>query len=244
MYALSHNANKRLKRREAYIQKQKMQIHDQLLTITIYERKLEGTESNLSKLKAKISRINHWASYWRYRVESIHHHNSAVKAKLRREIESLKKEISCLDTDNAEMKDVVESLLSSEEIATFENGKYTDDVRTCVYELLSLNVGVQNIAPVIRCALKNIAHRSVCRLPNHGLTCQIILESFTVVQAQLGKKLSEIAASTLRTNETAKFGEHYATYDIKSTGSYVYHWPLTCILWVYPRHFRNTERDS
>ena len=57
------------------------------------------------------------------------------------------------------MKDVVESLLSSEEIATFENGKYTDDVRACVYELLSLNVGVQNIAPVIRCALKNIAHR-------------------------------------------------------------------------------------
>ena len=69
MYALTRNANKRLKRREALIQKQKMQIHDQLQTITTYERKLEGAESKLSKLKAKISRINHRASYWRSRVE-------------------------------------------------------------------------------------------------------------------------------------------------------------------------------
>ena len=37
-----------------------------------------------------------------------------------------------LDLDNAEMSETLESILTSEEIATFESGKYTDDVRACV----------------------------------------------------------------------------------------------------------------
>ena len=49
----------------------------------------------------------------------------------------------------------------SETIATFEGGKYTDDVTACIYELLSLKVGVSNIAPVIHCVLKNIAQQVV-----------------------------------------------------------------------------------
>ena len=41
----------------------------------------------------------------------------------------------------------------------YQVGEYTDDVRACIHELLSLNVGVSNIAPVIHCVLKNIAHK-------------------------------------------------------------------------------------
>ena len=59
-----------------------------------------------------------------------------------------------------------------------------------MYKLLSRNVGVRNIAPVILCVLKNIAHKSVTRLPKHTLTCKVILEALTVVQAQLGEELS------------------------------------------------------
>ena len=104
----------------------------------------------------------------------------------------------------------------SEPSTTFENGRYTDDVRACIYELLSLNVGVQNVAPIVRCVLKNIAHKSVSRLPSYGLTCQMILESLTFVQAQLGDNLSEAyGCSTLQTDGTTKYGEHYATYDVR-----------------------------
>ena len=89
-------------------------------------------------------------------------------------------------------------------------------MKVCVYELLSLNVGVRNVAPIIRCVLKNIAHKSVSRLPSYGLACQMILESLTVVQAQLGEKLSQtLGYSTLQTDGTTKFGEHYATYDVR-----------------------------
>ena len=108
--------------------------------------------------------------------------------------------------------------MSSDEIVTFEGGRYNDDVRACVYELLSLNVGVRNIKPIIQCVLKNIAHKSVSRLPSHGLTCKMILESLTVAQAQLGEKLSQsLEYHTLQTDGTTKYGEHFATYDVKTS---------------------------
>ena len=92
-------------------------------------------------------------------------------------------------------------------------------MRGCVYKLLSRNVGVRNIAPVILCVLKNIAHKSVTRLPKHTLTYKMILEALTVVQAQLGEELSQTSEfTTLQTHGTTKFGKHYATYDINSTG--------------------------
>ena len=63
-----------------------------------------------------------------------------------------------MDSNNAELSTTIESILLSEEVTTFEHGRYTDDVRACVYELLSLNVGVRNVGPVIRCVMKNVAH--------------------------------------------------------------------------------------
>ena len=87
-----------------------------------------------------------------------------------------------------------------------------------MYELLSLNVGIYNVAPIIRCVMKSIAHKSVSRLPSHGLTCQMILESLTVAQAQLGEKLGgALEYNTVQTDGTTKYAEHYATYDVKTS---------------------------
>ena len=169
-------------------------------------RELQGVGDQLSKLRRKISRVNHRALYWRKRVDSIKQQSSTKKAELIQEVISLKEEIRVLDNDNAELNDTAEAILSSEEIATFNSGKCTDDVRTCVYELLSLSVGVRNIAPIIRCVL-NIAHKNVSHLPSHGLTCQMLLESLTVAQAQLGEKLSvstSLEHNTLQTDGTTK----------------------------------------
>ena len=92
----------------------KLKVHKQKEAIETYETKLKGTESQLSKLRAKLNRINHRASYWTMRVGEFNH--QAKEAKLRQEIESLEKKISSLDSDNAEMSETLESILSSEEI--------------------------------------------------------------------------------------------------------------------------------
>ena len=216
MYAITRNANKKIKRRDTRIEEQKQQIHSQAKLISKLERNFDGMETKLSKLRAELSRISHRASYWRAKTLDLREGNTEKSRALHQEIQSLKDKVSSLDLENAEMSETIENILSSEEIMTYEGGKYTDNVRTCVYELLSLNVGVRNIAPAIRCVLKNIAQTSVGRLPSYGLTCQMIVESLAVVQAQLGEKLSKTQAfSTLQTDGTTKFGEHYATFDVR-----------------------------
>ena len=133
-------------------------------------------------------------------------------------VKRLKEEVSALGSNNAELNETIESILSCEEITTFKGGKYTKDVRACVYELLSLNVGVRNVVPIIQCVMKSMAHKSVSRLPSHGLTCQMILESLTVAQAQLGEKLGgSLEYHTLQTDSTTKYGDHFATYDVKTS---------------------------
>ena len=188
MYATTRNANKRLKRRDEKITCQKEQLETQKSQIEFYQRKLSTVESQLSRLKANLDKVNHRAVYWKRKVKS---------SELRQEIKALKEQVASFSIDNLELKDTIESLLS-EEVVTFEGGKYTDDVRTCIYELLSLNVGVKNVAPIIRCVFKNIAHKSVNGLPSYGLTCQMIVEALTLAQVQLGEKLTEASGcSTL-----------------------------------------------
>ena len=89
-----------------------------------------------------------------------------------------------------DLQDIVEELISTEDIVTYQQSKYTDNVRACCYELLSLNVGVQNVKAVITTILKNIAHKSVERLPCRTTLCDMMVESLTVAQAQLGEELT------------------------------------------------------
>ena len=220
MYSITRNANKRLKRRDEIIAKQKTCIDSQKEKLKVCEKKLHGTETKLFDLKTKIDRLGHRASYWKGQMDKFKQQTSARKKELLGEIKLLKEEVLALDSNNAELSTTIESILLSEEVTTFEHGRYTDDVRACVYELLSLNVGVRNVGPVIRCVMKNVAHKSVSRLPSHGLTCQMILESLTVAQAHLGEKLGEAEGldnHTLQTDGTTKYGDHFITYDVKTS---------------------------
>ena len=161
--------------------------------------------------------------YWKRRVAEIDAQRKTVTKSQHDYIEQLKKELYCLESNNAEMAETLESILQDTEVNTFEGGRYTDNVRACIYELLSLNVGVRNVAPIIRCVLRCLTHKSVSRLPSYGLTCQMILESLTVAQAQLGDELSQISGSTtLQTDGTTKFGEHFSTYDIRTKEAITY----------------------
>ena len=218
MYSTTRNANKRLKRREATISNQKECIEQQRQTIKEYEKKLERTESSVHKLRMKLNRVNHRASYWKGRFGDVKEQREEKSTQLRHEIKKLKLAISDLDRSNAELHEELESIMSSDEIITFEGGKYTDDVRACVYELLSLNVGVRNVRSIIQSVLNNIAHKSVGRLPSHGLTCQMIIESLTAAQAQLGQELLKSDCPlTIQTDGTTKHGDHFATYDISTS---------------------------
>ena len=212
MYAITRNTTKCIKRRERTIEERKQEIACQQ-KVNSYKKQIDRIDCRLSNLKAEFSRVNHRAAYWKSKAKDLKGGKAAKVSELCAEIKRLKQAMSSLELDNVEMGETIEELLFSDEIVTFEGGKYTDDIRACIYELLSLNVGVRNIGPTINCVLKNLA---ASRLPSYGLTCQMILESLIIVQAQLGDKLKNTESyGTLQTDGTTKFGEHYATYDVR-----------------------------
>ena len=122
-----------------------------------------------------------------------------------------------MEESNVELQEKVNELLSTDdEIQTFAKGKFNDDVRACCYELLSLNVGIRNVAPVIRSVMNNLAHQSVDRLPSNTVLCRMMLECLTLAEAQLGEELSYSDQDnyTIQTDGTTKYGQHFATFDI------------------------------
>lgn len=87
---IKRNANKKIKRRDAVIQNQSDCIKTQKKTIEDYKRKLVGSDTQLKKLRAKLDRINHRATYWRNRLQDITHSSLVKKKRLNEEIVLLK----------------------------------------------------------------------------------------------------------------------------------------------------------
>ena len=65
MYAVTRNANKKLRRREAIIAQQKACIESQQLEIKVHEKKLQGANHQVNQLRAKLNKINHRTLYWK-----------------------------------------------------------------------------------------------------------------------------------------------------------------------------------
>ena len=124
-----------------------------------------------------MDRIRHRVTYWKDKYSNQSMLNEELQVKLELDNEKtqavLHEEIFQLEQKNLDLQDTVEELISSEAIVTYQKGKYTDDVRACCYELLSLNVGVQNVKAVITTVLEKMVHKSAERLPCHTTLCDM-----------------------------------------------------------------------
>ena len=129
------------------------------------------------------------------------HQNVAI---LKKEIDELKSELE---------------LAKKSTVETFADGKYLDGVRQCCIELLSMNVGVKNVQPVILSVLKHIADISVERLP-HLTTCSRILTEMKALSLQqVYEKVTENDNACIHSDGTTKFGKHYSSYQISTEDS-------------------------
>jgi len=87
-----------------------------------------------------------------------------VAYKKAKELESCAKE---LKEKNKELEQLT-CLLEDETINTFEDGKYVDEVREVIMDLLAMNVSMSKVNEVIRTVLKKLAGKSLSRLPKQG----------------------------------------------------------------------------
>ena len=93
----------------------------------------------------------------------------------------------------------------SKKIVTFKDGKYTDDVRLCVMELLSQNVAILQVEPVVRAVLK------LCKMdcewfPQHTQINEMLIESQSLSQVQLADTLTGLLLLRKQFRELDDYG--------------------------------------
>ena len=222
MYSVQRNATKKLRRREETIDVQAKAIVEKSKELDQLHRKVVQLEPQVEKLRQERDRIHHRAAYWKQRCNDLkcsHEEQELLElGEQQRKIEKLTVEVDQLEQDNVDLHETVEEIMtaSNNEIVTFHNGKYTDDVQACCYELLSLNVGVQKVVPVIKAVLGTLTDKIFDRMPSKTLMCRMMIECLTLAHAQLGEELSSEGRDnfTIQTDGTTKFGQHFGTYDV------------------------------
>ena len=222
MYSLHRNTNKKIGRRDKQISEQSDRINKHRLDLDKLNKKFSQMESQVKQLRKDKDKLRHRVDYWRtkshYLKSSSEESDIQEIVEKQRKISTLKDDLQILEQNNVELKNQLEEMTSStdREIETVHKGRFNDDIRSCCYELLSLNVGIRNVDPVIRAVLSLIAHRSVDRLPSHSSLCRMITEGLSVAEMQLGETLTEEGRDnfTLQTDGTTKYGQHYATFDV------------------------------
>ena len=141
-------------------------------------------------------------------------------------IERLEAKISdmstSLDVAKSERDHLADRLhqLESHRLTTKEHQqKYLDSVRQCCIELLSLNVGVKQIEPVIRSVLQNVAAMDVDLLPAPSTLTNMLAEMKGLACQQLCEVLSQEENLTLHSDGTSKYGMHYVGFQMSTESS-------------------------
>ena len=86
-------------------------------------------------------------------------------------------------------------------------------------ELLSMNVGIKNVEPIIQSVLNHIAGLEVDFLPKTSSLLRMFTEMKGVACQQLAEVLSQDDCLTLHSDGTSKFGQHYYSFQISGTDS-------------------------
>ena len=64
-----------------------------------------------------------------------------LAVKQRQTVHDLTEEVAQLEHDNLDLRETIDEIMAtSSELVTFHGGKYTDSIRACCYELISLSV--------------------------------------------------------------------------------------------------------
>lgn len=166
-----------------------------------------------AELKRKHSNEQHRVYYFQRQVASREERIKELEEKLAEVRHLLKGANSTISVLEADLCDTQEEL-EDKDVLTMESGKYLDEIWQCCLELLSLNVGVWNVVPVIQSVLRMIG-RSADRLPSVGLLSKMLIELKQISSMHVAEELMEEEHTTLHSDGTSKFGHKYGSYQVR-----------------------------
>ena len=119
-------------------------------------------------------------------------------------------------------------MLEDEAISTFEDGKYVDEVREVIMDLLGMNVSMSKVNEVIRTVLKKLTGKSLSRLPSKAIHSRLLVEAKHLADVQLGRAMleeadpSQVVGNTLHGDGTTKYHRHYQDFEITTPSCQTY----------------------
>ena len=207
------NMKKRMKTRENNIEKLGQE-----------NEKLKQENANLKEQNVNLTACNNDLEREKHRLnQKIRRLESKVAdcQEGSEKIKNLQKQDRGKNKEIAFLENEVEEIMEKEEeaIQTFENGRYTDDVRVAVYELLGMGVGANKVSKIIRTVLECVGKMNVNRLPKATVIKYMATEQGMLAKGAAQKAIEDSTDDiTLHVDGTSKKRKHFISY-LASTSS-------------------------
>ena len=205
------NTNKKLKRRDEKI----LELKDQV-------KENEKLQQGLNKATARVKSYQYKLGVSKGKCETISEkcdQLESVAQGLKKDMISFKQSLKESENDYRRLFERLQEL----EFHTFETKehqkKYLDNIRACCIELLSLNVGINNVEPVIRSVLKHIASFEIKELPHPTTLTRMYSEMKGLACQQLNEELKKGDNLTLHSDGTSKYGQHFYSFQLSTPDS-------------------------
>jgi len=205
------NTNKKLKRRDEKITELKEQVADK-----------EKLQHSLNQATARIKHYQYKLGVAKSKYDTISDkcdHLKSVAQDLNEEVVLFKNSLQGYENEYICLLERLQELESHTFKTKEHQRKYLDNVRQCCIELLSLNVGIKNVDPIIRCVLKHIASFEIKELPQTTTLARMYAEMKGLACQQLSEELQKEDNLTLHSDGTSKFGKHYYSFQVSTSDS-------------------------
>lgn len=218
------NLNKRLKRRDSKIEKLEgdlSNLRDKENEREIRNAKLDECREKLTQKEVDYDYLNEKLRKLQFKLSYLKRKFDSQKTKndeMQNEMQVLEQKTSLLLLEKAELNQLID-ILNDDEIVTFENGRYYDEVRETIMELLSLNVSMNKVNDVIRTVIQKLTKKSVGRLPSNAVKSRLLLEARHLAHVQVAEAMLEGGVDGLKGNclhgdDTSKYHRHYQNCQI------------------------------
>ena len=208
-------------------------MEDIINKVKVLKLKLANSDVKISDLSKEKHRVQKKVIYFSGQLMESKQLQTEYREKdiviIENELQELTAKTESLNRENGELEKLV-TLLQDDEVVTFQDGKYCDDVREVVMKLLSLNVDVNKVDDVIKVVLRKLAKKEVTSLPSTGTKCRLMQEALRVAQLQVAEAMTEdehLLGNCLHGNGTSKYSRHYQNFQVTTSSGRTLSFGLT-----------------
>eukprot|EP00112_Aurelia_sp_Birch-Aquarium-sp1_P004505 Seg1510.9 transcript_id=Seg1510.9/GoldUCD/mRNA.D3Y31 product="hypothetical protein" protein_id=Seg1510.9/GoldUCD/D3Y31 len=196
------NVNKREKSRDRRIESQRTEISDLEKSKAELASKLEDSLKKVEKERQRV--------YYLQRKMPEKGESSSSTASNQK----VQNEVSYLQDKCSEYEERIEEMMEDRVFNVFEDGRYNDDIRKVYYDLLSMNVSVDNCQHVVRTVFEKLAKIKVGCLPQKTVASMMMVEARLLATVRGAEAMLEGSRNVLHTDGTKKRFEELASFQV------------------------------